>query len=117
MNPSQIGLLDRDLKEINEILMSCPAVERAMLFGSRAKGTHRPGSDVDIALCGQTVGFDTVTKVHALLEDLSSMPYLFDVVDYTHLQHEGLKDHIDRVGVCIFDRDKIGAAEAVPHSQ
>lgn len=102
--PTSIGLLDRDLKEIRDVLGSFPAVERAILFGSRAQGTHRPGSDVDIAICGDQVGFDVVTKIHGLLEDQSKMPYLFDIVDYTHLQHQGIKEHIDQVGITIYQR-------------
>jgi predicted nucleotidyltransferase len=99
-----VGLLDRDLKEIRTVLASCPEVERAILFGSRAKGTHRPGSDVDLAICGDGVSFDVVTKIHGMLEDQSKMPYLFDVVDYTHLQLKELRDHIDRVGITIYQR-------------
>ena len=98
------GLLDRDLEEIRAVLASCPEVDRAILFGSRAKGTHRPGSDVDLAICGDGVSFDVVTKIHGILEDQSRMPYLFDIVDYTHLQQTGFKDHIDRVGITIYRR-------------
>jgi predicted nucleotidyltransferase len=105
MISSSFGLLDRDLEEIRSVLALFPAIERAMLFGSRAKGTHRPGSDVDIALCGSAVSFDVVTKVHGMLEEQSKMPYLFDVVDYTHMKDQDLKAHIDRVGVTIFHRD------------
>ena len=98
------GLLDRDLVEITAVLGRFPEIESAKIFSLRAKGTERPGSDVDIALMGEGVGLGIVAKVHALLEDQSKMPYLFDIVDFTHLTHETLRDHIERVGVVIYQK-------------
>ncbi|MEY3902910.1 MAG: hypothetical protein RL189_2216 [Pseudomonadota bacterium] len=100
----KFGLRDSDLAEINSILERFPEIDSAKIFGSRAMGTHRPGSDVDIALFGAGVDLDTVAKVHDLLEEQSRMPYLFDVVDFTHLKHQPLRDHIDRVGIVIYFR-------------
>ena len=40
-----------------------------------------------------------------MLEEESPMPYFFDIVDYTHLTHEGMKNHIDRVGVFFYSRE------------
>jgi len=101
----KFGLRDSDLAEINSILGRFPEIDSAKIFGSRAMGTHRPGSDVDIALFGAGVGLETVAKVHDLLEEQSRMPYLFDVVDFTHLKHQPLRDHIDRVGIVIYFRE------------
>ncbi|CAB1241813.1 hypothetical protein CLOSBL3_10403 [Clostridiaceae bacterium BL-3] len=36
------------------------------------------------------------------------MPYFFDIVDYTHLNHQKLKEHIDRVGKIIYKNKKRG---------
>lgn len=44
-----------------------------------------------------------LSRLHSLLEDEGPLPYLFDVVDYTHLEHEDLKSHIDRVGKAIYE--------------
>jgi len=60
------------------------------------------GSDIDLAIFGERITFNTVSKVHALLEDESPLPYFFDIVDATHLTHEPLREHIDRVGEIIF---------------
>ena len=99
-----LGLSERDLAWIAAALARFPEVEKAAVFGSRAKGAAKPGSDVDLAVWGDQVTFDTVAKLHARLEDESPMPYLFDIVDYTHLAHQGLREHIDRVGVAIYVR-------------
>jgi len=44
----------------------------------------------------------------AALDDLPT-PYLFDVTHYESLKHEGLKEHIDRVGVVFYERAMRGA--------
>ncbi len=97
------GLRQEDLVYIVSILQQIPQIEQAFIFGSRAKGTYKPGSDVDLAIAGSAITFDTVAHLHYLLEEESPMPYFFDVVDYTHLQHQALKDHIERVGKVIYN--------------
>ena len=98
------GLRPSDLEEIISNLESFPQIEEAKVFGSRAKGNYREGSDVDIALIGTQLNFDVVAKVHALLEEQSKMPYLFDVIDYTHLSHKDLREHIERAGIVFYKR-------------
>lgn len=79
-------------------------IEKAVIFGSRAKGNYKIGSDIDIAIYGENVNFDVLSKLHSILEEKSPMPYFFDIVDYSHLNHKELKEHIDRVGKVIFCR-------------
>lgn len=96
------GLRESDLAYIIKAIAHLPEIERAAVFGSRAKGSYRPGSDVDIAIYGEGVTFETLASLHAALEDESPMPYLFDVVDLTHSTHLALKDHVERVGRVIY---------------
>lgn len=96
------GLREEDMAYIVSAISRFEEIEKTLIFGSRAKGTHKPGSDVDIALVGEKINFSIVSKLHALLEDESPMPYFFDIVDYSHLPHRNLKEHIDRVGVIIY---------------
>lgn len=63
MNPPRHGLSDATLLRITETLARFPAVERAVLFGSRAKGTHKLGSDIDLALYGETLDWRTVGRL------------------------------------------------------
>ncbi|MFA5206283.1 MAG: nucleotidyltransferase domain-containing protein [Lentisphaeria bacterium] len=100
----RFGLSAGDEAYIVAALTAFPEIRRAAIFGSRAKGTAKPGSDVDLAIWGEAVTFDTVAGLHARLEDESPMPYRFDVVDCTHLAQANLKEHIDRVAVSIFER-------------
>lgn len=102
-----LGLRDTDLEYIVQVLSKFPEIEKALIFGSRAKGTHKAGSDVDIAIVGESITFDTISKVRFQLEEESPMPYFFDIVDYTHLEHLELKEHIDRVGKAIWDKKRV----------
>jgi predicted nucleotidyltransferase len=97
-------LSERDLSCIVDAIASFPEIEKAILFGSRAKGTAKHYSDLDIAVYGQGVTLTTVAQLHWLLEEESPLPYLFDVVDYSSIGNEELKKHIDRVGIVIFTR-------------
>lgn len=99
------GLRDADLEYIISALRQFDEIQKAVIFGSRAKGNYKAGSDVDIAIWGENVTFTTISRLHAMLEDESPMPYMFDIVDYTHLNHEKLKEHIDQVGIPIFLKD------------
>lgn len=99
------GLRKSDIDYIIEVISNFLEIEKAVIFGSRALGSYKPGSDVDIALYGEKITFDTVATLHSMLEDQGPLPYFFDVVDYTHLEHKELKEHIDRVGKVIFRRN------------
>lgn len=100
----KFGLSREDLNYITQAIAGFAEIDKAVIFGSRAKGSYKQGSDVDIAIYGHNVSFHTVSKLHALLEDESPMPYFFDVVDGTHLDHADLKDHIERVGQPIYEK-------------
>lgn len=98
----KFGLREEDLQCIKEKIGQFCEIEKAVIFGSRAMNTYRNGSDVDIAIFGTEVDFSTVAKLKSLLEELSPMPYLFDIVDAAHLTHQELSDHIRRVGIVIY---------------
>jgi len=97
------GLSEDDLRYIVETVKRYPEIEKAVIFGSRSKGNFKRGSDMDIAVYGENISFDTLSSLHAALEEYSQLPYFFDIVDYTHLRNSELKEHIDRVGKVIFD--------------
>lgn len=99
------GLRDSDIDYIIKTIKSVPSIKKAVIFGSRANGTHKNGSDVDLAIFGDEVSFDVVAKLHNLLEEESPMPYMFDVVDYTHLVSNLLKEQIDSVGKTIYESE------------
>lgn len=92
------GLHDSDIDLIKSTIRKHPSVTQIILYGSRAKGTYKPGSDIDLTLKGN-VDLDTVSKIHYELNELSSLPYFFDISAYQLLDNPSLIEHIDRVGV------------------
>ena len=97
------GLSSKELDAITLVFKKFPDIQEAILFGSRAIGTFKPGSDVDIALKGQ-VTLQDVARVKALLEEESPMPYLFDIVGYHSIGTPAFKEHIDKHGQSIYKR-------------
>jgi len=100
----EFGLRDEDLRYIISVIKGFAEIQQAVIFGSRAKGNYKVGSDIDIAIFGEGISFSTIASLHFRLEEESCLPYFFDIVDYTHSSHTELKDHIHRVGKTIFKR-------------
>ena len=98
------GLTDTQLDQIRRVLAETPRLERAVLFGSRAKGTHKPGSDIDLALMGDAFQFADRLRLDNELDDLD-LPVFFDLVVYGHISEPALREHIDRVGVTLYSHD------------
>jgi predicted nucleotidyltransferase len=97
------GLKASVLENIADILKKHPQVKQAILFGSRAKGTHKPGSDVDIALKGDSLDIDELNRIQLKLDDLP-LPYTFDICIYSHIDNPNLIGHIQRVGKVLYQK-------------
>jgi len=100
---NSFGLSDRDMKTLQDIFKKYPDVKNVFVFGSRAKGTYKQGSDIDLAIMNKGVKDTFIRKMKSDFED-SSLPYTVDLVNYPTLKHPELKNHIDRVGVPLFQR-------------
>lgn len=98
-----MGLTERDMALLRGVFLQVPELREVILFGSRAKGTHRPNSDVDLALIGLTGDLAAEAVAEAL--DNLPLPYRFDVKAYDTIHHRPLREHIDRVGVSIYRRE------------
>jgi len=96
---NKFGLFDTDVESIVSVLRKYPQVESAYIFGSRAKGSFKNGSDVDVALKGDALDLDTLAKISYWLNEETSMPYKFDLLIYQSINDPALKEHIDRVGI------------------
>ncbi len=78
--------------------MRYPEVTEVHLFGSRAKGNNKSGSDIDLAIVNAGIGEITIRNLKSEFDD-SSLPYRVDIVNLHETNHPGLKEHIQRVGV------------------
>lgn len=98
------GLTQQDIDIIISVISEFPEVEQALIFGSRAIGSYRNGSDVDIALKGKELDMSIISHVSYRLNEETSLPYLFDVLNYHTITSSELTEHIDRVGVSIYEK-------------
>lgn len=102
------GLSPRTLATIRALLARYPEIDRALLYGSRAKGTHREGSDIDLTLVGPGVTQRTRAGLWNDLDD-SDIPYKVDVSVFADITNPALREHIGRVGVALYERRSSGS--------
>jgi uncharacterized protein len=111
------GLQRRDLAEINNILQKFPSIEEAIIFGSRAKGNFKTGSDVDLAIKGLDISHEVLASLSYMLNEESAMPYYFDVVHFEAISEKELTEHMKRVGQCIYIKMDNSTLDAISSCQ
>lgn len=100
---SMYGLPEEAIDKINEVLARYHQVDEAVLFGSRAKGSSRPGSDIDLTLKGNSLDLHFLNKISLDLDDLL-LPYNIDLSIYHKIEDPDVLDHIKRLGKVIYKR-------------
>jgi type I restriction enzyme S subunit len=109
------GLSKATIEKIRAVFARFPAVEKAVLYGSRAKGNFKDGSDIDLTLYGEALTADVCSAIASELDDLP-LPYTIDLSIFEELNHAKLRDHIERVGVVFYEREGAGNQQAAPES-
>jgi predicted nucleotidyltransferase len=101
---SKTGLTDQQLKFIIDTIQAFLKIEKCIIFGSRANGNFKNSSDIDIALFGK-LNLLEGEKIRYELDELP-LPYKFDVQVYNEIKNQNLINHINRVGIVIYDKTK-----------
>ncbi len=101
------GLKEQDLTIILNAIKNYTEIEKVKIFGSRAKGNYSNGSDVDLAIYGDTINIDVIASLSYKLNELLPLPYYFDIVHYESISTPELIEHIDRVGQCVYNTSSI----------
>ncbi len=107
--PDPYGLTQSDLAHIQAAIDQFDDIAEVVLFGSRAKGNYKPGSDVDLAIRGDRITPRTIAQLADCLNEKQPLPYFFDLLHYDSLENLSLIDHIDRVGVVIYARTPVSS--------
>lgn len=92
------GLERTVIEKINSIFFHYPAVEKAIVYGSRAKGTYRVGSDIDLTLIGHLLDYEQLINIATEIDDLL-LPYKIDLSLYSQITNAELLSHIDKIGL------------------
>lgn len=96
------GLKQQTIEQINSVFTRYPEVEQVILYGSRAKGTYKNGSDIDLTLKGHSLNLRLINQISNDLDELL-LPYSFDISIFSQISNADLVDHINRVGVVFYD--------------
>lgn len=99
----QFGLSKKQLHLILRVINKFEEIEKVLIFGSRARGTNKPGSDIDLALVGDKLNSLLIIRVSSALDDLP-LPFLFDMINYNEIKNELLKKKIDAEAKLLFER-------------
>jgi len=102
----QFGLEENTIAKIHQVLALHPQIEQAIIFGSRAKGNFKTGSDIDLALKGVEITLTLINKLSNEIDDLL-LPYSFDIILFSKINNPELIEHIKRVGIVFYKHKNI----------
>lgn len=109
MSLLRFGLKEVTIEKLCGVFAKYPQVSKAILYGSRAKGNYKNGSDIDLTLHG---GADlTLNVLYKILDEIDDLllPYTIDLSIYRTLSDPDFIDHIQRVGVTFYDKSEFVA--------
>jgi len=102
----QFGLSPATLEKLNSVFAQHGAIDSVLIYGSRAKGNFRAGSDIDLTIKGDEIPFAEFMQIEDQIDDLM-LPYTVDLSQYRQLENTDLVAHIDRVGVVIYSKKMV----------
>ena len=95
------GLPDEVWPRLLAILTSNPKIKQLTLYGSRAKGNWRRGSDIDLCIDGADLSLRDLDEIDARIDDLL-LPWKVDITVLQQIDNPDLVEHIERVGVRLY---------------
>ena len=100
---NQFGLEKTTIEKIHSIFKKDRSIRTVLIYGSRAKGNYKPGSDIDLAIKDSELTSEQLLRLGSNLDDLN-LPYTFDLCIYEELSNPDFIEHIDRVGIQFYTR-------------
>lgn len=107
MNNVLFGLPLDAVEKIRTVFAQHTEVQKVVLYGSRAKGNYKTGSDIDLTMYGDDLNQSILLKILDELDELL-LPWMIDLSIYRQIDNDNLRDHIERVGM-VFYQPKITA--------
>ena len=100
------GLKEIHINSIQSIFRNHKSVVKAVLYGSRAKGNYKNGSDIDLTLIGDDLDLSTLLRIENELDDLL-LPHKIDLSIFNKIENPDLIEHINRIGVVFYEQIEI----------
>lgn len=101
----RFGLKNDDIDKIGSVFEKYENVKKVIVYGSRAMGNYRNGSDIDLTIKGNL----TSRNFYDILQELDDLmlPYLIDLSKIEDIANPDLLDHIRRRGKIFYERNKV----------
>lgn len=99
----KIRLKEETIHFILSVFKQFPEIEEVIIYGSRANGNYRAGSDIDFTLKGDLPNETIRSNIYQQLENLNTL-YLFDVSVYKEIESESLLIYINRIGTVFYTK-------------
>jgi len=100
---NQFGLKPEVITQINQIFAEYPEINKAILYGSRAKGNYKNGSDIDLTLISDRLNHRQLLQIQNQIDDLL-LPHSIDLSILSNIDNLHLIEHIHRVGITFYER-------------
>lgn len=102
---TDFGLSEKSINTILNIFSSYSKILKVIVYGSRAKGNYKAGSDIDMTIFHD--GTLSHVELLSILNDFddSDLPYLVDLSIFSELTNKDLIDHINRFGKIIYEKN------------
>lgn len=101
----RFGLKETTVEKLCGVFAKYPQTEKAVIYGSRAKGNYKNGSDIDLTLHGKDLTLNVLYNILQEIDDLL-LPYTVDLSIYHDLTDPDFIEHIQRVGLVFYEREK-----------
>lgn len=99
----EFGLKDDTLEKIRKVFSKYEEVEKVLIYGSRAKGNYKPGSDIDLTFIGEGLNRRTLNRIDDDIDDLL-LPYSFDLSILKEVTNTDFLAHVNRVASVFYER-------------
>lgn len=100
------GLEKNVIEQLKNVFEKFPQIEEVRIYGSRAKGNYKPGSDIDLTIKSENLEHNILNSISLKLDELY-LPYIFDISNFKKITNEDLIEHINRNGKVFYEKEKV----------
>jgi len=101
---NNFGIYEKSYSLFIKAISEYPQIEKAIIFGSRALGNYKKGSDIDLAIIGSEVNYEITSQLVNKLNEQLPIPYYTDVVNFNTIDNNELKQHILNEGKQCYEK-------------
>lgn len=101
---NKFGLHTETLEKFHSVFRRYPEIKQVIIYGSRALGNYRNGSDIDITIKGENLTHKLLLTIMAEIDELNT-PYFTDISYFDNIKNDALREHILRVGKVFYQAE------------